>query len=391
VPRGYWTLWVTVVVDMIGFGVMAPLLADYAKQYGASGVVTGILMASFSAAQFVFSPILGRLSDRVGRKPVILASLFGSALSAFVGAFATSLVLLFVSRIVNGASGSSVAVAMGAVGDIAEPEDRPRLIGLMSAAFGIGFVIGPAIGALAAFGGDRLPWIVSGAIALINAVVAWVRLPETHGRSQRAPLTLPTGPARRVLLALLSIFLIQTFAFAAIEGMFSRFALDRFGVGKKGTGLMFAIVGVLLTLVQVGLVSKASARMGPWKLAYRSLLVLSAGLLILAGTTEWWQLGLSMVLVCLGSGLFGPTIGVLTTGQTDHTNRGSVLGVQQSVGAAGRIAGPVVAGALLDIRLGLPYLVSGVLVAIAALLAWRARPPDSGTEPDVGRSVAITH
>jgi MFS transporter, DHA1 family, tetracycline resistance protein len=378
-PPGYWTLWTTVVVDMIGFGVIAPVLGAYAKRFGASPFTTGLLVSSFSLMQFICSPLLGRLSDRIGRKPVIVVTLVGSALSALMFGFATSMWMLFASRMVNGASGSSVAVAMGAVGDIAEPEDRPRLLGLLAAAFGVGFVIGPAIGGLAAYGGPRVPFFVSGAIAGINAIAAWIRLPETHGRQEKRKFALPSGPARQVLVGLLVVFFIQVLAFASIEGLLSRFLLDRFGLGEKGSSFVFAAVGIGLTIIQVGFISRVTTKFGSARLLSVSLLVLAVGLGLLSFATTWLMLAISLAIVVVGSGFFGPSIASLVTGQTDHTNRGSIVGIQQSVGALARIAGPALAGKLLGIKLGLPYLVSGGLVLAAAVVAMRVGGRAAGT------------
>jgi MFS family permease len=149
-PKGFVTIWITVALDLVGFGIVVPILGRYAERFGASGLEVGLLFASFSLAQLVFSPILGKLSDRIGRKPVILISLLGTAIGSFVTGAAGALWVLFLGRVLDGASGASVAVAQGAVTDVAAPHERPRLLGLLGAAFGVGFVVGPAVGGLAA-------------------------------------------------------------------------------------------------------------------------------------------------------------------------------------------------------------------------------------------------
>ena len=179
-PKGFWVIWTTVALDLVGFGIVVPILGVYAKNFGASGFAVGFLFASFSLSQLVFAPLLGRLSDRIGRKPVIVISLIGTAVGSLVTGAAGALWLLFVGRIIDGASGASVAVAQAAVVDLAEPEQRPRLIGMLGAAFGIGFVIGPAIGGLAALGGPHVPFFVAAALAGANAIAAIIRLPETR-------------------------------------------------------------------------------------------------------------------------------------------------------------------------------------------------------------------
>src|SRR5687768_15824024 len=179
-PEGFGTIWSAVALDLVGFGIVLPILPLYAERFDASPATIGLLVASFSLAQFVFSPIWGRVSDRVGRKPVLVLSLAGTAVGSLLTGLAGSLWLLFAARILDGISGASVSVAQASVTDLAPPSERPRLLGLLGAAFGLGFVAGPAIGALAALGGPEVPFLVAAALAAVNAVVAAVRLPETR-------------------------------------------------------------------------------------------------------------------------------------------------------------------------------------------------------------------
>jgi len=178
-PRGFGVIWTTVAVDLVGFGIVLPILPQYAERFGVGAALIGVLSASFSLAQMLFAPVWGRLSDRFGRKPILLISLFGTALGSLLTGLAGSIWVLFVGRILDGISGASVSVAQAAVGDVAPPSQRARLMGLLGAAFGIGFVIGPSIGALAALGGAHVPFLIAAAIAAINGLVAIRRLPET--------------------------------------------------------------------------------------------------------------------------------------------------------------------------------------------------------------------
>jgi multidrug resistance protein len=179
-PPGFGVIWSTVAIDLVGFGIVVPILPLYAERFGVSATVVGALFASFSLAQLVAAPVLGRLSDRIGRKPVLLVSLFGTALGSLLTGLAGDVWVLFAGRILDGASGASVSVAQASVADLAPASQRPRLMGLLGAAFGVGFVAGPAIGALAGLGGPHLPFFVAAAIAFANGVVAVRRLPETH-------------------------------------------------------------------------------------------------------------------------------------------------------------------------------------------------------------------
>src|SRR5437660_3298154 len=186
-PPGFGAIWSSVAIDLVGFGIVLPLLPLYAKgSFGASPTQVGLLVASFSIAQFALAPVWGRVSDRVGRKPVLVLSLVGTAIGSLLTGLAGSLAVLFLGRVVDGASGASVSVAQAAVADVATPGERARLFGLLGAAFGLGFVGGPALGAVAALGGRRLPFLLAAAIAGGNAVWALRRLPETHAGHARS-------------------------------------------------------------------------------------------------------------------------------------------------------------------------------------------------------------
>ena len=181
-PPGFGTIWLAVAIDLVGFGIVFPILPVYARRFGASSATAAGLVAAFAAASFVFSPLWGRMSDRFGRKPLLLLSLAGTCVGSLITGLAGGIALLYVGRVVDGISGASVSVAQASVSDVAKPEQRARLFGLLGAAFGLGFVAGPAIGALAALFGPRVPFYVAAALAGINALVAIRRLPETHPR-----------------------------------------------------------------------------------------------------------------------------------------------------------------------------------------------------------------
>jgi DHA1 family tetracycline resistance protein-like MFS transporter len=196
-PRGFGVIWTTVAIDLVGFGLVLPILPQYAERFGAGAALIGVLSASFSLAQLLFAPVWGRLSDRFGRKPILLISLFGTAAGSLLTGVAGSIWILFLGRIVDGVSGASVSVAQAAVGDVSPPSQRARLMGLLGAAFGVGFVAGPAIGALAALGGPKLPFFIAAAIAAVNGIVAIKRLPETAKGVAGHPLADPEVVAAR--------------------------------------------------------------------------------------------------------------------------------------------------------------------------------------------------
>lgn len=377
-PKGFVSLWSTVALDLVGFGIVVPILGRYAERYGASGFEVGLLFASFSLAQLVFAPLLGRLSDRIGRKPVILISLLGTALGSFITGAAGALWVLFLGRIIDGASGASVAVAQGAVTDIAPVQDRPRLLGLMGAAFGVGFVIGPALGGLASLGGPHVPFYVAGTLALINAVVAWFRLPETRPRATREA-TLDEArtsegsdrPAVR-LWGLAVVGFVAIVAFSGFEATFSLLVGARFELTEAGVAAVFVGVGLVLVAVQAGLIRPVNARLGSVVSLRVGLLLNVVGMGTLAFAESWLLLIVALAFLTVGQGLVSPNLSTLVAGGVPDDRRGEALGFQQGVNAAGRVAGPAMAGVLYDrvsfgVDLGSPYLVGGALCGLALL------------------------
>lgn len=379
-PAGFWPIWTTVALDLVGFGIVAPILGRYAKDFGASGLEVGLMFASFSVAQMIFAPVLGRVSDRVGRKPVIIVSLLGTAIGSFITGIGGAMWVLFVGRIIDGASGASVSVAQGAITDIAPPERRAQLLGMLGAAFGIGFVVGPALGGLAALGGPHIPFFLAGTIAAINAVAAFIRLPETKTTS--APTPQPKtklDSARSPILVRYAIAsVLGTLGFSGFEATFSLFGGERFDLTVGSSAMVFLFVGVILTVVQGGLIGRLTQRFGSRRLVRVGLPINAVGLIVLAFTPnmQWVMLFAAMVLVSVGQGIVSPSATALVAEAAPADRRGEALGYQQSAGAFARIAGPVIAGALFDnVGIGSPYLVGGVLFIAALCAVWNVTRP----------------
>ena len=364
-PAGFWAVWTTVAMDLLGFGIIIPLLPLYADSFGASPTTIGVLFASYSLAQFVLSPVWGRISDRVGRKPVLVVTIIGSAVGSLVLGLAGSLIVLFVGRIIDGASGASVAVARATVADVATPEQRPRLMGLLGAAFGFGFVIGPVVGSLAALGGPAVPFFLAAAISALNAVATWIRVPETS-------VVAEAGAARgsiRDLSSVVARFVILTFvgltAFAAFEATFSLLAAARFGLGEAEIGFVFAGIGVLLIGTQGGLIGPATRLVGELALIRIGLAMNVVGFLMLSVAATWTLLVPGLAVLALGQGFITPALASAIAGSAEPGMSGVALGVQQSAGGLARVVGPAVGGLLFAIGLPVPYVVAAALTLIA--------------------------
>jgi MFS transporter, DHA1 family, tetracycline resistance protein len=393
-PAGFWVVWLTVVIDMIGFGIAFPVLGPFARDhFGATGFMVGAIGAAFSLAQFVVAPLLGRLSDRIGRKPVLVMSLVGTAIGSFGTAYAGSAWALLAWRAFDGASGATVGVAQAVVADIAEPQRRAPLLGMIGAAFGIGFTVGPALGSIAAqVGGYRAPFILTGVIAAANAVAAAVRVRETKGLAvaeseasashfggSRLASTWREAGLPRLLLMSVVVML----AFSSFEQTYSIFAEDRIGLTPRTIGFSFALVGVVVMIVQGGLIRPVSQRADERRILRVALVGVAAGFALLSVARGWGLLVPAILLLAAGQGFSSPTLSSAVANRIEPTRRGAVLGVQQSWTALARVAGPLAGGWSFDhVSRRAPMVGGAVLFLLAAVLsAGMARAPGPPTGP----------
>lgn len=402
-PKGFMVLWTTVLIDLIGFGVAIPVLGPFArKEFGATGLQVGILGAAFSLAQFVVARPIGKLSDRIGRKPVLVVSLIGTTIASIATGLAGSLWLLVAARAFDGASGATVAVAQASVADVAPPHRRSQLLGMLGAAFGIGFTVGPAIGGLASWLGSmvsddfgrRAPFFVAALIAGTNAIAAIIRLPETRpvgasavaNGSADAAAGVAAGPdagsagagvADRLattwrensLPRLLAVAVLTMFAFSAFEHTFSIYGQERIGFTQTTASIAFVIVGVVISVVQGGLIRPVTAKFGDRTPLQVGLILTGIGLAVLATATSWAVLVPAIVLLSVGQGFASPTMSATITNRIAPEKRGEVLGVQQSWSALARVLGPLSGGWAFDhIGVSAPLVGGAVVFAFAAIL-----------------------
>ena len=341
-------VFLTVFVDLVGFGIVIPLVPLYAEAYAPTPLAFGVLMASFSAMQFLFAPLLGRLSDRVGRRPVLLVSLCGSVLGYLLFAFASSFAGLLASRILAGVMGANIGTAQAVIADVTPHGDRARGMGLVGMAFGLGFVFGPAIGGFAVRVSPALPGLVAAGLSLAAFTWAYFGLPETRPASAAArpprhwfPLrAVLHGFRRPVLGPLLLLTLLNTTAFANFEATFAQFARSRFGHDPSTISWLFVLIGVTGAAVQGGLIRRLVPLLGEARLVGigTTLLALSfAGFVLVPG-----QAGLLALVVttAAGSGLTNPALSGLLSRSTGADEQGEILGAAQSLSSLGRIVGP---------------------------------------------------
>ena len=385
-------LFLVVFIDLVGFGIVLPLLPRYAKEYQAGGFAQGALLASFSAMQFLCSPFWGRLSDRIGRRPVLMIGLAGSIVSYSAFALSDSYGSLLASRIAAGFFGATIGTAFAYIADVTTPQTRGRGMALIGAAFGIGFTLGPAIGSLAGAGHTGLPgWIAAG-LSAFAFVLAWFVLPEPERRAPareggifgfagiRHVVKTPTLP----LIVLLQCG--ATLFFAVFESTLSRFTDIRFGMDIRSNGMLFAYVGLVLLCAQGGLVRRLMPRVGELRLCVAGAALMAAGNLLLALSGAVWLLYVALGVLVVGFAFVTPSLSSLLSRRSPSEMQGEVLGVNQSALSLARIAGPLAGNLLLDVGDGLPAILAaaGMGVCFVGACVLKSRPaPDSGTSPAV--------
>jgi multidrug resistance protein len=371
-------LFITVFIDLIGFGIVLPLLPFYAKRFGANALLVGLLSTSFSLMQLLFAPVWGRLSDRVGRRPVILLGLLGSSISYLTFGLASSLPILFLSRILAGIAGANISTAQAYIADSTQPENRAKGMGLIGAAYGLGFTVGPAIGGILSQYGYAIPAFFASALALANFGAAWWLLPESRNASGQTHHTerglnwqrLRMGLQHPELGTFLILFFISTFAFANLEATFALMTARKFGFDAHANGYLFAYIGVLITIVQGGLTGRLARRFGERRLISAGLFCMIFGLGLLPYSPGLKSLLLVLVVLVGGHGSTNPSISSLISQSAGSEDQGSILGVAQSLASLARILGPIWGGFTFD-ALGFqyPYLTGGLFMAVAFSLS----------------------
>jgi DHA1 family tetracycline resistance protein-like MFS transporter len=373
-------LFLTVFIHLVGFGIVIPLLPYYAETYGANGAMVGMLVASFSLMQFLFTPMWGRLSDRIGRRPVLLGSLVVTGLSYLVFAQAGSLAMLFASRILAGIAGAAISTAQAYVADTTEPSRRTQGMGLIYAAFGAGFIFGPAIGGTLSRFGYAVPGYAAAGLAFLAAALALGLLPESLTREKRLeaasrPLARlsPVRVFRRPVIGpAIGLFFISTLCFAAMEATFAIYGERKFRLGPQEVGYLMAFVGVVAATLQAGAVGALARRFGEGALVRAGVLVMGLGLVVMGVAPLFPLLVIAMGIVAVGSSLSGPSLAGLVSFAAGSEEQGAVLGVYASMGSLARAVGPLLGGLAFDhIAPSSPMWIGGAVVALSAWLAFR--------------------
>ena len=392
-------IFITIFIDLVGFGIVIPVLPLYAERYGASEATIGVLLAIYSAMQFVFAPILGKLSDRVGRRPVLLVSLIGTSLGFLIMGLAPSmpvgfvlfgmaptLVWLFVARIIDGISGGNISTAQAYIADVTPPEERSKGMGLIGAAFGLGFVFGPLIGGVLSRISPEAPFFFAAAMAAANATALYFLLPESLSSEHRSEAR--RGGIIQVLEqsgswqlgVVLGTYFFATVSFAMMTATFALFAAHRFKFDAWNTGFLFGYVGVIGAVIQGGLLGRLVKKFGDKPLAVAGTAIFAVSVFIFPLSQSVASLILASTGVAVGNSLMTPTLNGLASKSVSASWQGRVLGLMSSVASLARIIGPVLGGWLLSRDSDFsahygrtPYWTSSAIMLIALGLAMTVR------------------
>jgi MFS transporter, DHA1 family, tetracycline resistance protein len=387
-------IFVTLLIDVIGFGIIIPVVPklitglihgdlSQASKYG------GWLMFVFAIMQFLFSPVLGNLSDRYGRRPVLLFSLFGFGVDYLFTAYAPTIGWLFVGRIVAGITGASFTTAVAYIADISTPEKKAQNFGIIGAAFGLGFIIGPIIGGLLGHFGPRVPFFAAAGLTFINWVYGYFILPESLDQEHRRPFEWkranPVGSLLQIkkypaIGGLVASFILIYIAAHAVQSTWSYYSMEKFNWHEKEVGISLGVVGAMIALVQGVLIRKTLPLLGKEKSVYIGLLLYGVGLVLFGMATQGWMMYAFTVVYCLG-GIAGPALQGIISNQVPANEQGELQGGLTSLISVTTIIGPLLMTNLFayftrknaPVHLpGAPFYAGAVFMLVSAWLAYRS-------------------
>ena len=386
-------VFLTVFIDLLGFGIVIPLLPIYSELYGASELTLGLLFSSFSFMQLIFAPFWGRLSDHIGRRPVLVGGLIGTAASYVLFGLADSLPLLFASRLLAGFFGANVPTAQAYVADVTTPAQRAKGMGMIGAAFGLGFTFGPLIGGELVRFSMHAPGFFAAGLSLTAAIVGWTRMVEPPRRPKHSSRifgfeTLSDALSQPRVGQVILLYFLGILAFSGFESMFIRYGIVRFPaqfgmpeglsvVGMKEVlaaapiaGRYMFFIGLFAALVQGGLIRRLVPRFGETKLIVAGPFLLGLALLVIGAAGSWNAVLLGCALMPLGFGINNPSLNGLLSRAVPPERQGAFLGLNQSMASLARVLGPLLAGAIFEWGSpSSPFFASAAILAVATSVA----------------------
>lgn len=381
-------LFFTLMIMMLGFGIIIPILPFYIESMGASGQQLGLLMAVFAFMQLIFAPVWGGLSDKIGRKPVLMIGVFGNAFALLLMGLSTQMWMLFVARALAGVlSSATMPTAMAYIGDSTTAENRSGGMGVIGAAMGMGMVIGPGIGGWLAEISLSTPFYFASALSVLVLVFIVTTLPESLAKEARTRDAKIQGPDFKAMwLALfgpLSFLLILSFlisfGMSNFESVFGLFALEKFNYGPKEVGTILVFIGLVSAAVQGGLTGKISKLWGDNRVVQGALLVSAIGFVLMLLATDKLSVILTASFFMLGNSLLRPLVASIISKRSSYQEQGVALGLHNSFMSLGRIIGPTWAGFVFDVDLSYPYISGGIvmLIAFTATFIWYRRSTET--------------
>jgi MFS transporter, DHA1 family, tetracycline resistance protein len=392
-PAALGFIFITLLIDVTGFGIIIPVVPDLITELihgnlSQASTYGGWLMGVYAVMQFLFAPVLGNLSDRYGRRPVLLFSLFGFGVDYLFTAFAPNITWLFIGRLFAGITGASMTTAMAYIADVTPPEKRAQNFGLVGAAFGLGFIIGPVIGGLLGTFGARAPFFVAAGLAFINWLYGYFILPESLPKERRRAFEWkranPVGSLMQVkkypaLTGLMGSLVLIYLAAHAVQSTWTYYNMEKFGWHKKEVGISLGILGAMVAFVQGVLIKRIIPALGQAKSIYTGLLVYSAGMLLFGLATQGWMMYVITIFYCFG-GVAGPAIQGIMSGHVPPNEQGELQGTLNSLISITTICGPLMMTNLFSwftskaapVRFpGAPFIAAAILMLLSAWLAYR--------------------
>lgn len=385
--RNLFVIAVVAFVNALGYGIIIPIMYTYSQKFGLSDFDSGLLFALFSLCSFLSTPLLGRLSDKYGRKPLLMISISGTAISFLMAAFAPSAIFLFLARALDGITAGNIPVASAVISDTTEPKDRAKGFGIIGASFGFGFVFGPAISALTLRFGDAVPFLIAAGISVLAVIITGLMLPETNkhlGEVAKGKIfdfvKLATALTDQKVGQTLLISLFNSLAFGMFIFAFQPFSVKVIGLEAQEISIIFTVFGVVGLITQALLVSRVTKKLGD-KRAFSFFLLMTA--LAFVGfvlAREIYSLVVVSVLLALSNSFNGPLIQTILSKETDDKSQGSIQGLNASYVSLGTVFGPIIAGGIAVVAIPLPFVAAGVVMMGSFVLSFNVLKKGVGKE-----------
>jgi MFS family permease len=370
-------------VNMLGYGIIIPILYAYSKQYGLSDFQNGLLFALFSICQFISTPIIGRLSDKYGRRPMLLLSIIGTAVSFFMMAFAPNAFVVFLARALDGLTAGNIPVAFAVISDSTKPEDRAKAFGMIGSAFNFGFVFGPAVAALTVGLGQGVPFIIAGAITLIAALLTALYLPETnkhmgevkHGKLFDFPKMWRTLFDPNVgMTFIISLVFFLAFSCAIIYG-FQPFTMNVLKITQSQNAILFTLFGAIGLISQTFLVARISKMLGMKKAFTTMILFTALSFVFMYFSHELILFVIASIILAIANSVVQTLLPTILSQEADAKSQGTIMGLNASYQSIGMIVGPILGGAVATIAVPLPFIVGSALVIVCFFLSFQILKP----------------